>query len=243
MVQKLDISYNHFIGNISSNLGGLASLEYLNLNKVILDLYSTFENWIPKFQLQVHSLSSRVETNSLPLPSFLYKLTYIDFTNCKLGGEFPNWLLENNPKMINHVLKNSILDFSYNELTNTIDQDIIQDLSYEKLSILLLKGNYFIGNIPSQLCQLMYLTILDLSYNNFSSEIPTCLGKIPFENISILAYMFGIDLSHNKLMGDIPSELRNLTFLTFEESNYKGNLFLCGLPLPKSCNSPCVILP
>ncbi|KEH23108.1 LRR receptor-like kinase [Medicago truncatula] len=608
-LRSLTLANNHFIGNIGPNLASLASLEYLkfegnqfefpisfkqfsnhsnlkfiygNGNKVILDLHSTLETWVPKFQLQVLQLSSTTKANSIPLPNFLfyqYNLTDVDFTGCKLSGEFPNWLLENNTKMedltlescsfvgdfqlpsrpnlnmvridisnnaitgqmlsnnissifpnlillnmsrnaihgtipselchlsflnaldmsdnqlsgeipynltrdgndlthlrfsnnnlhglippmlsmfplqsllldgnslsgnipsnffksyvIQHVdLSNnnltgkipsqmsnctnlielsmsnnhfegsipselaglgsiSYLDLSQNNLTGcvpsfvsnftssihlsnnklrclsknmfrersslvTLDlsnneitngfHDLIHDIHYTGLKILLLKGNHFKGNIPKQLCHLTDLNILDLSYNNFVGEIPSCLGKMPFENkdpeisrdrfngmnlhgqngserlekekatftskkrsetytTNVLIYMSGIDLSHNKLNGSIPSELGNLTriralnlsnnfftgkipatfsdlvqvesldlsfnmlsgqipprlsglhylevfsvahnnlsgatpemkgqFSTFDESSYEGNQFLCGLPLPKSCN-------
>jgi len=609
-LRTLKLTNNHFIGNIGPNLASFISLEYLNFegnqfefpisftifsnhsnlkfiygngNKVILDSHLTMKTWIPKFQLQVLQLSSITHAKSIPIPNFLlyqYNLTYVDFTNCKLRGEFPNWLLENNTKLemfivqncsflgdfhlpsrphlnmvrvdvsnnaitgqmlsnnissifpnlvhlnmsrnaiygsipyeLSHLsslnaldmsdnqlsgeiphnisgdgsqlsflrfsnnklhgsiplmlsvfsplqsllldgnslsgsipsnffnssniqnldisnnniigkiptnIKNSIglielsmsnnyfegsipselaelemltyldlsqnnlvgcvpsfvnssatfihlsnnnfsclsknmfrersslvtLDLSNNEITNGI-HDLMHDLSYTRLNILLMKGNYFSGNIPKQLCHLTNLNILDLSYNNFVGEIPSCLGKMPFENkdpdasrdqfnglihsrydynnrfgkekanftskkrsetytTSILIYMSGIDLSHNKLNGSIPYELGNLTrikslnlsnnyftgkipalfsnlvqvesldlsynmlsgqippqlngltslevfsvahnnlsgatperkrqFSTFDESSYEGNQFLCGSPLPRSCN-------
>jgi len=74
-----------------------------------------------------------------------------------------------------------MLDLNYNEISGNI-QDMIQDLSYSKLNFLLLKGNHIIGDIPKELCQLIYLTILDLSDNNFSGEIPHCLRTMPFDN-------------------------------------------------------------
>ncbi|KAK2362114.1 receptor protein [Trifolium repens] len=313
---KLSLTNNHFIGNISPNLASFTSLEYLNFegnqfefpisftpfsnhsnlkfiygngNKVIPpDSHSSLKTWVPKFQLQVLQLSSTSLDNSITLPNFLlyqYNLTYVDFT----------------------------------------------------------------GDIPRQLCDLTDLNILDLSYNNFVGEIPSCLGEMPFKNkdpgvsrwnfneyiyskgytynrygkekanftskkrsetytTNVLIFMSGIDLSHNQLNGSIPSELGNLTriralnlsnnifmgkipatfsnlvqvesldlsfnmlsgqippqisgltfievfsvahnnlsgatperkgqFITFDESSYEGNQFLCGLPLPKSCNAP-----
>ncbi|XP_057436860.1 cuscuta receptor 1-like isoform X2 [Lotus japonicus] len=605
---KLDLSHNHFTGNFSSNLASLTSLEYFGFtenqfevpisftpfanhsnlkfiygegNRVILDSKPTFQTWIPKFQLQVLSLSSTTITDSLPLPKFLlyqYNLTTLDFTSCKLDGEFPNWLFKNNTKMSEFIVRNCsftgtfkpplhplpsmrridvsdnvitgqipsknissifpnlrflnmsineiqgsishefgqmklldtldlsdnylsgeipkniswdrsslrflrlsnnklngpvfptlsalkhleqlyldgnsfsgsipsgfsntsllaldisnnhfvgklpnvvgnltnlvalsmsnnhlegsmpaglveleslvyldisqndftglvpsfvnssvrsihlsnnrlsglskrmfsesssiwILDLRYNQITSNI-HSLVQDLSFTVLNFLLLKGNHFSGQIPKQICQLVGLTILDLSHNNFSGSIPTCLGTIPFKNDyplqsqmiyggfysrskdslpyvqekanfttkkrsytytgNILAYMSGIDLSHNKLTGNIPSELGNLTkiralnlshnsltgkipatfsglvqvesldlsfnklsskipsqlnelnslavfsvahnnlsgetperkgqFITFDESSYEGNPFLCGPPLSKSCH-------
>ncbi|KAK7373855.1 hypothetical protein VNO80_07275 [Phaseolus coccineus] len=74
-----------------------------------------------------------------------------------------------------------MLDLSYNEISGGI-QNMIEDLGYSKLNFLLLKGNHITGDIPKQLCQLIDLTMLDLSDNKFSGEIPHCLGTMPFDN-------------------------------------------------------------
>ncbi|KAL3845825.1 hypothetical protein ACJIZ3_003228 [Penstemon smallii] len=70
------------------------------------------------------------------------------------------------------------LDVRDNELSGKINPDWISSLS--SLRILLLKGNSLQGLIPSQICHLKNLTILDLSFNNFTGRIPTCLYQIPF---------------------------------------------------------------
>ncbi|KAK7294624.1 hypothetical protein RJT34_17513 [Clitoria ternatea] len=135
-LRNLELSYNHFMGNIGSNLASLTSLENLafegnqfevpisltpfanhsNLktiygkgNKVIHDSQSNLVTWVPKFQLEVLSLSSMTHTNSLPLPNFLfyqYNLSILECAGCGLEGEFPSWLLENNTNMIYLVLMN-----------------------------------------------------------------------------------------------------------------------------------------
>jgi len=72
-----------------------------------------------------------------------------------------------------------MLDLSHSEISSNI-RYMIQDLGHSKLNFLLLKGNYITGDIPKQLCQLTYLTMLDLSNNKFYGEIPHCLGKNAF---------------------------------------------------------------
>ena len=141
-LRSLHLSENHFIGNIGPNLASFTSLEDLyfegnqfefpisftqfsnhsnlklvngNGNKVILDSHSTMKTWVPKFQLQVLQLSSTTKEDSIPLPKFLfyqYNLTNVDFTGCKLRGEFPNWLLENNTKMEDLILGRFPASFS-----------------------------------------------------------------------------------------------------------------------------------
>ncbi|XP_019433663.1 PREDICTED: receptor-like protein 2 isoform X2 [Lupinus angustifolius] len=509
---------NNFTGSFSSNIASFTSLEYIdfegnhfefpisltpfsnnshikfiygNGNKLILDLPLTMQTWVPKFQLDTLHLSSSTMTKSLPLPNFLLyqkQLTDLDLSGVKMEVGFPNWLLENNTRMLNLALRSCsfkgtldlqlnhfpnmetrygiysnisslrvldisnnhfmgklpsgwsknfpilvaifmsnnkfegsipsdfvelenliyldlsenklsgsvpsfityaprfiqlknnelsslpkrmfhenssivMLDLSYNHIRSGI-QEMIQDLNETCLNFLLLGGNHFTGQIPKELCQLRNISILDLSHNNFYGPIPSCLGKLPFENDpntliqlldgfyvvapinpnsqsntngnlyntikkgsllfakeeatfttkkssytykgSILAYMTGIDLSYNNLDGNIPSELGNLTkiramnlsynnlrgkipttfsnlahiesldlsfnnlygsvppelnilsslevfsvahnnlsgslpewkgqFLTFDARSYEGNPFLCGPPLPKSCN-------
>ncbi|MBA0771121.1 hypothetical protein Gotri_019641, partial [Gossypium trilobum] len=93
-------------------------------------------------------------------------------------------------------------------------------------------------------------TMIDLSSNQFSGEIPKMLGD--------LSELESLDLSSNKLEGKIPTELKNLGFLeilnlsqnnlkghipqgkqfdTFTNDSYLRNLDLCGLPLSKSCGT------
>ena len=310
------MSNNHFEGSIPLELAEHERLTYLDLSQ------NNLSGCVPSFEN--------------------VSVTFIHLSNNKLSCLSKNMFSGD----INWSFPLATLDLSNNEITNGI-HDLMHDLSYTRLNILLLKGNYFSRNIPKQLCQLTDLNILDLSYNNFVGEIPSCLGKMPFENkdpdasrdqfngidhsrnnyherfgtkkanftskkrsetytTSILIYMSGIDLFHNKLNGSIPYELGNLTrikslnlsnnyftgkipttfsklvqvesldlsfnmlsgriprqlnaltslevfsvahnnlsgatpewkgqFSTFDESSYEGNQFLCGQPLPESCN-------
>ena len=102
------------------------------------------------------------------------------------------------------------------------------------LSILRLRSNFFGGNIPSQICSLSTLHILDLSHNNLSGFIPPCLGNLSgmkvkpseteqyegnlevvtkgrvYEYNSTLYLVNSIDLSNNNLSGEMPTELTSL---------------------------------
>jgi len=118
-LRKLKLSQNHFIGQFDSNIATFTSLEYFDFsenqfevpisfspfanhsdlkhiygdgNKVILDLQN-LQTWIPKFQLQVLSLSSTTQNDYLPLPKFLLyqnDLTLLHFSSLKLKGRFPH---------------------------------------------------------------------------------------------------------------------------------------------------------
>ncbi|XP_052301905.1 uncharacterized protein LOC7486699 isoform X1 [Populus trichocarpa] len=82
------------------------------------------------------------------------------------------------------------------------------------------------GHIQSSIGMLTDLESLDLSSNFLTGRIPVQLADLTFLGV--------LNLSHNQLEGPIPS--RN-QFSTFNASSFEGNLGLCGLPMPKECNS------
>ncbi|XP_024625231.1 receptor-like protein 56 isoform X2 [Medicago truncatula] len=265
----LNLSNNHFIGNIGPNLASFTSLEYLNFegnqfefpisftqfsnhsnlkfiygngNKVILDSHSTMKTWVPKFQLQVLQLSSITEFNSIPLPNFLlyqYNLTYVDFTGCKLRGEFPNWLLENNTKMENLILQNcsfvgnfqlpshpplnmATIDVSYNAITGQMLSNNISSI-FPNLVHLNMSRNAIHGSIPYELCHLSSLRVLDLSDNELSGEIPNNLSGDGSQLIDLTYLLLG----GNSLSGSIPSNLFNLYSikgLDLSNNNFTGKI-------------------
>ncbi|WVZ15885.1 hypothetical protein V8G54_013451, partial [Vigna mungo] len=52
------------------------------------------------------------------------------------------------------------------------------------MRFLSLRSNYFRGSLPLQICYLKSIQLLDLSLNNLSGEIPTCI-----KNFSSMAQM------------------------------------------------------
>ncbi|KAF3457073.1 hypothetical protein FNV43_RR01730 [Rhamnella rubrinervis] len=111
-------------------------------------------------------------------------------------------------------------------------------------------NNKFEGDIPSSICKLQSLIMLNLSSNNFTGTMPSSLGS--------LSELESMDLSENNLSGRIPQQLANLTFLaylnlshnqlvgpiphgtqldTFSYSSFRGNPGLCGPQLSKKCEN------
>ncbi|WRX29571.1 Leucine-rich repeat - like 10, partial [Theobroma cacao] len=126
------------------------------------------------------------------------------------------------------------------ELARTLDIFMSMDFS----------SNFFYGQIPKELGELISLQALNFSNNHLIGPIPTSFGN--------MVALESLDLSSNKLGGRIPSQLTNLTFLavlnlsqnaltgpiprgkqfdTFENDSYSGNLGLCGPPLSKQCGN------
>ncbi|CAN6277143.1 unnamed protein product [Urochloa humidicola] len=72
------------------------------------------------------------------------------------------------------------LDLSYNQFTGNIDW--IQTLG--TVRYISLARNKFNGQISPNLCILQYLRIIDLSDNQLSGPLPSCIGDLPFQGIS-----------------------------------------------------------
>ncbi|WVZ13475.1 hypothetical protein V8G54_011041 [Vigna mungo] len=263
-LRTLKLSYNYFIGNFASNLASLTSLEYFGFeknqfevpisftpfanhsnlkfiygedNKVVMDSQLHMQHWIPKFQLQVISLSSTTEKNFIPVPNFLfyqYNITSLDFTNCKLEGEFPNWLLENNTQLEEISFRNCSfngnfelpsrpllnimrIDVSDNNITGQMLGSNISSI-FPNLQFLDMSINDIQGSIPHEFSQMHFLNTLDLSDNNLSGEIPKNLSGNEF---SILK------LSNNNLHGPVfptLSTLKNLKELYLDRNNLCGSI-------------------
>ncbi|GFS41724.1 receptor like protein 21 [Actinidia rufa] len=165
-LETLDVSYNHFSGDLPRWIGNMTSL------KEIVMSHNHFDSYIPVEFCQLNDL------------------LFMDLSDNDLSGSIPSCF---NPSNIGHVQlsKNRFegpfarafynssslitLDLSENYFSGSIPTWISSLFS---LTILLLKANNFQGDIPSQLCQLNHLAILDVSENNLSGSLPPCLGDI-----------------------------------------------------------------
>ena len=112
------------------------------------------------------------------------------------------------------------IDFSNNKLIGEIPSEVTDLVELVSLN---LSRNDLIGPIPATIGQLKLLDSLDLSQNQLNGRIPDSLSQIA--GLSVL------DLSNNTLSGKIPLGTQLQSFNT---STYEGNPELCGLPLLKS---------
>jgi hypothetical protein len=92
--------------------------------------------------------------------------------------------------------------------------DFYKGLILDMMSLLDLSFNKLSGEIPLQLGQLSSIYALNLSYNRLTGSIP----KI-FSNLNQLE---SLDLSHNNLSGEIPSTLIDLHFLGVFNVSYNN---------------------
>ncbi|XP_022722218.1 probable inactive leucine-rich repeat receptor kinase XIAO [Durio zibethinus] len=261
---ELDISDNQFTGNLThlANLSSLRSvtlsrnrcqisMPFLSLanlpnlkflladeNNIVMEPNS-FHTSIPKFQLNVFSLSKCTTDKGLSLqpPKFLYyqyDLGYVDLSYNYFSETVPLWLLENNTKLENLFLlgnsfigplllpqlpnpKVSVIDISNNKLQGQIPTNICS--TFPNLEWLLLSKNAFEGNIPPCLSGMDTLSFLDLSDNHLSGRLPEEL--IMGSSLDILR------LSNNNLSGKIVPMMFNtskLSNLYLDGNNFTGEI-------------------
>ncbi|CAL5415838.1 unnamed protein product [Camellia sinensis] len=176
--------------------------------------------------------------NLSEFPNFLREqaiLRFLDLSNNKIHGEFPKWLF--------NVGRDSLhnLNLSHNFLTS-LERLPWKNLGYIDLHSNLLRGplhvplnttyafsilnNKLTGEIPTLICNLSSLGILDLSNNNLSGFILQCLGNSS-NSLSVPALRFNmfhgpigtfktkgkhpflklriIDISYNEFTGLLPT--------------------------------------
>ncbi|KDO54099.1 hypothetical protein CISIN_1g0374272mg, partial [Citrus sinensis] len=230
-IERLFLSYNQF--QIPFSLEPFFNLSKLKVfsgefNEIYVEPESSHST-TPKFQLESVSLSG--SDIHATFPKFLYNqhdLELVDFSDSNLKGEFPNWLLKNNPNLSTLVLRNNSLSGPF--------QTPIQP--HWHLDALHVSKNFFQGNIPLEIgvyfpshlamgCfNLEYLVLsenslhgqlfskknylrklarLHLDANYFTGEIP--------KSLSNCSRLEGLYMSDNNLYGNIPARLGNLSSL------------------------------
>ncbi|ESW12401.1 hypothetical protein PHAVU_008G109100 [Phaseolus vulgaris] len=224
----LDISNNHLVGKLPSVIGNLSNLVVLLLSNNHLggSISTTFVELKALAYLDI----SRNDFTGL-LPSFASVMRFIHMSNNRWGNSFPTAKEKVNftTKKTSYTYKGDILgymsgiDLSNNKLNGNIPSEVGNLTGIRALN---LSYNDFIGQIPSSFSNLVQTESLDLSFNKLSGQIPLQLNRLSFLAV--------FSVAHNNLSGETPE--RKGQFLTFDESSYEDNPFLCGPPLPKSCN-------
>ncbi|XP_028102573.1 receptor-like protein 56, partial [Camellia sinensis] len=218
-LRLFDVSGNQFMGNhLSSLLGSLNSLEYINLRHNHFEGLFSFSSFVNHSKLEVVAITSdndkfEVETKYKDwLPMFQLKVFVLP--NCNLNkrsGDFPKFLLHQNTL--------SFIDLSHNNLED--------DFKLTQIEYLRLNDNQFTGPLTNVVFNLSKLSMLDISNNNMSGTLTSCsnpnLGVvvhvhlqgnhftkfIPEALINLLK-LVTLDVSDNNLSGSIPLSIRLL---------------------------------
>ncbi|XP_021288650.1 receptor-like protein 12 [Herrania umbratica] len=229
----LDLSYNKIHVIEATMFLRLQSLEFLYLShNVPLSLSNNSDVSLVLPHLSFLSLSS---CNITELSNFLTaqeSLLHLDLSNNNIQGQIS--------KQTTTWGKNlNYLDLSNNFLTGL--EYYPQNLGILNLGSNLLEGpllvppssttvflvskNKLIGEIPSAICNLTSISILDLSNNNLSGTIPECLCSG-----ETMLGLYILDLHMNKFHGNIPDSFvvgNELQTLNLQNNDFDG-------PFPKS---------
>ncbi|KAM3306304.1 receptor-like protein Cf-9 [Capsicum chacoense] len=188
-LEQLQLSSNFLTGSIPSNVSGFQSLWSLMLSS---------NNWTGTIPSWITSLPS---------------LKYLDLSNNNFNGQIEEF--KSKELMLSNLSGLGTLNLSYNSFSwtneNQAKSNLLESLHDLDLRSNLLQGslpippssveNYFISHnrlsehIPSAICNLEFLTILDLASNSLKGAIPPCFGNM--STIEVL------DLRHNNLSGTI----------------------------------------
>ncbi|KAF5932420.1 hypothetical protein HYC85_028591 [Camellia sinensis] len=230
-LEYIGLSYNRFEGLFSfRSFANHSNLEVVELisDDENFEVETEFTDWIPMFQLEVLVLSNcnlnKLSGDVLKFLLYQNKLIVVDLSHNNLTSPFPNWLLVNNTRLEYLFLRNNSfvnlffppqycyistygIDVSDNHLSGQI-QATIGDI------------NAFEGGISSSFGKMSRLSVLDLSTNNFSGEVPNQL-------VRNCRSLWILKLSNNNFRGQIFSVDFNLTWictLQLNDNQFTGPL-------------------
>ncbi|CAN6279191.1 unnamed protein product [Urochloa humidicola] len=200
-LMTVDLSRNHFIGQVPSTFGKLSELLVLSLDNNKLEAKDN-ASWEFSYalrncsSLQVLSIAENRLQGAIPdYVGHLKSLQQLYLSGNNLSGIVP--------PTIGNLTRLILLDLSGNNLAGTTETWVAK---LKMLQELYLQENNFVFHISASIANLTGLVSLYLSNNNFDGSIPPSLGSLP--------RLLELDLSHNKLQGNIPGEVFSATTLT-----------------------------
>uniref|UniRef100_A0ACD5TBH1 Uncharacterized protein n=1 Tax=Avena sativa TaxID=4498 RepID=A0ACD5TBH1_AVESA len=236
MLQELRLSKNSIAITVSPTWIPPFSLEVIHLRSgqlgpkfpmwlrwqtqvVSLDVSNTSINdmvpdwfWIVASSVMYFNIRNNQITGVLPSTMEFMSAKEMDFSSNQLGGPMP--------KLPINLIS---LDLSRNNLVGPLPLEF----GAPALRTLLLYNNMISGAIPSSLCKLQSLRLLDLSRNNLSGSITDCLVNDSITNVTGLS-IINLSLRNNNLSGEFPLFLQNCTYLIFLDLGH--NQFSGALP-------------
>ncbi|XP_078153008.1 cuscuta receptor 1-like [Carex rostrata] len=160
-------------------------------------------------------LSDNMLSGSIPPCSNQSDLLIVDLSQNNLIGNFPiTWL------NISYI---RVIDIGENYLSGELPIGIGME---SNISMLLARENMFGGPIQEQICKFKHLSILDLSHNNFSGEIPSCI--IDMGSIADNSRSLGIYTSYEIVLGVMKLNSSDANFLL----HIPNDVYLVGEELP-----------
>jgi len=196
-VKTINLSTNHLVGTLPTQIGDLPSLTSLNVFNNKPGLSGSIPTEIGNLtSLTVLNMASNSFSGSIPTTiGNLTSLTQLYLHgNTSLSGTLPSEIGNLTSLTILYIAGNFTdgpIPSSWSALTN--------------LTTLALAGAHLNGSIPTWIGTLTHLTLIDFTTNSLSGSIPTEIG-----NCTSLATL---KLQSNSLTGSIPASFSNLTAL------------------------------
>ncbi|MBA0819008.1 hypothetical protein Gohar_021619 [Gossypium harknessii] len=200
-------------------LSKLTSLEFLDVSSNSLLSLSTSGNDVNYSFPQLTTV--RFSGCSVrQFPNF-FRSSKLDVSNNMISGGISKWEAEGWEGLawldLSHNFLTALEQFPGNDLeylnlhSNLLQGPILStwfnpQIPILQLSRIIISKNKLTGNIPSSICNLSSLLVLDLSENCLSGAIPDCLGNF--------SYLGLLDLQMNKFIGEIPNYFVSSTELS-----------------------------
>ncbi|XP_030928017.1 receptor-like protein 7 [Quercus lobata] len=222
----LDLGNNSLEGNIPASLFSLPSLQILRLS------HNQFSGRLG-FNVSSHLLNTLdLSSNNLegPVPTSVFKLKglkLLSLSSNNFSGPFQLNKIQQLRNLSNLDLSFNSLSVEYNE-TNSLLSSFPQITTLRLASFKLKTFPYFLRNQSK-------LTILDLSINQITGEIPSWIWKLnnllnlnlsdnllrgPLHNLPSTLSLSILDLSSNKLQGQLPTLPPSAIYLDLSRNNF-----------------------
>ncbi|KAH0886186.1 hypothetical protein HID58_062282, partial [Brassica napus] len=211
-LRVLDLSSNQFSGNLPSSFSSLESLEYLSLLnnnfKGILSL-NPLANLTKLKVLKLSTTSDMLQVESESTWQSKFQLSVAVLRSCSLKKIPSFFLYQKNLRLV---------DLSSNKLSGNVPTWLLENNT--QLEVLLLQNNSFTTfQMPTTIVH-NNLQLLDFSKNDIGGLFPDNIGRL-------LPYLVHMNGSNNGFQRNFPSsmgEMKNISFLDLSYNNFSGNL-------------------
>ncbi|RVW41917.1 LRR receptor-like serine/threonine-protein kinase GSO1 [Vitis vinifera] len=221
-LRSLHMRNNSLSGTLPPSMQGCESLTVVDLSEN--EFSGSIPMWVGKnlSSLMVLALRSNKFTGSIPMEFCLLKsLQVLDLANNSLSGTIPR-CFGNFSVMASQVQpRGSFLSYNNSAIgfTDTASL-VVKRTEYEYsgslplLTLIDLSCNNLTGEIPKELTSLQGLIFLNLSVNHLEGQLPMEIGA--------MTSLESLDLSRNKLSGVIPQSLAGISFLSHLNVSYNN---------------------